>query len=577
MISPKKTDRLAVGLMAVLVVLCLAAVIFAPKLFSGKSTVSMQYEDVLFNTDAPFRLDIEMEPDEWQDMLDNALSEVYYPCTVTVGGETFRNVGIRPKGNTSLSTIARQSDCDRYSFKLEFDQYVDGQLCFGLDKLVLNNSLGDATDMKEAFAYDMFRFLGADASLYNYAEIYVNGEYWGVYLALEAAEESFMLRNYGVDYGFMYKPDFIGGGGMGSNGSGSNLNYSEASSEMEDFAAVWNCAVNDSSDTDHERVLAALKGIYAGENLERYMDVDNLLLYMVAHNFIVNDDSMSGSMAHNYYLYEKDGRLNMIPWDYNFAFGGHRSPTATQMVNEPIDDEWGSTNFFDTLLANEEYLARYHEIYRHLIDDYILGGGFDAFYARTVRNIDELVKNDPNALFTYDEHLHALEVFYDLVMLRAESVTKQLDGEIPSLSSERVGESSREPWASREQAETTVEADYELVDASAYTVSDMGRMSMGGGGRASREPEKTEEESADTAEASEEAAEASAEPAEKPDETTEKSTERRSRMPMPGGFSGEPSGEMRRVSSETVWLIVGSCAVFAAALFLVIKFKRHNV
>lgn len=574
MISPKKTDRLAVGLMAALVVLCLAAVIFAPKLFSGKSTVSMQYEDVLFNTDAPFRLDIVMEPDEWQDMLDNALSEVYYPCTVTVGGETYRNVGIRPKGNTSLSAIARQSDCDRYSFKLEFDQYVDGQLCFGLDKLVLNNSLGDATDMKEAFAYDMFRFLGADASLYNYAEIYVNGEYWGVYPALEAVEESFMLRNYGVDYGFMYKPDFIGGGGMGSNGSGSNLNYSEASSEMEDFAAVWNCAVNDSSDTDHERVLAALKGIYAGENLERYMDVDNLLLYMAAHNFIVNDDSMSGSMAHNYYLYEHNGRLNMIPWDYNFAFGGHGSTTATRMVNDPIDDEWGATNFFDTLLANEEYLARYHEIYRHLIDDYILGGGFDAFYARTVQNIDELVKNDPNALFTYEEHLHALEVFYDLVMLRAESVKKQLDGEIPSVSSERVGESSREPWASREVTESeAVEADYELVDASAYDVSDMGRMSMGGGGRASREPEQSE---TDTAEASAEAADEPAEPAEDTGETTDQSTEHRSRMPMPGG-SGEPSGEMHRVDTAKVWLILVSCAILGAALFLVVKFRRHNV
>ncbi len=576
MIAPKHTDRLAVGLMAALVVLCLAAVLLAPKLFSGGSTVSMQYEDVLFNTDAPFRLDIEMDADEWQDMLDNALSEVYYPCTVTVGGETFRNVGIRPKGNTSLSTIARRSDCDRYSFKLEFDQYVDGQLCFGLDKLVLNNSLGDATDMKEAFAYDMFRFLGADASLYNYAEIYVNGEYWGVYLALEAVEESFMLRNYGVDYGYMYKPDFLGSGGTGSA-----LNYSEASGELDNFTAVWNMAVNDSSTTDHERALAALKGIYAGEDLERYMDADNLLLYMAAHNFIVNDDSMSGSMAHNYYLYEQGGRLNMIPWDYNFAFGGHGSTTATRMVNDPIDDEWGATNFFDTLLANEEYLARYHEIYRHLIDDYILGGGFDEFYSRTRRNIDELVKNDPNALFTYEEHLHALDVFYDLVMLRAESVKRQLDGEIPSLTSERVGESSFEPWASREQTESdTAEADYELVDASAYSVSDMGRMSMGGGGRASREPEQSETESADTAESSAEAAEVSAEPeasGEADSASGEQSSERRSRMPMPGGFSGEPSGEMRRVSSGTVWLIVASCAVFAAALFLVIRFKRHNV
>ena len=91
---------------------------------------------------------------------------------------------------------------------------MDGQTCFGLDKLVLNNNYADATSMKEALIYDMYRYLGADASLYNYAKISDNGEYWGVYLAIEAVEDSFMLRNYGAQSGELYKPDSmnIGGG-----------------------------------------------------------------------------------------------------------------------------------------------------------------------------------------------------------------------------------------------------------------------------------------------------------------------------------------------------------------------------
>ena len=55
----------------------------------------------------------------------------------------------------------------------------------------------------------------ADGGLYQYASIFVNGEYWGVYLALEAVEESFALRNYGVDYGNFYKPDSMEMGGAG--------------------------------------------------------------------------------------------------------------------------------------------------------------------------------------------------------------------------------------------------------------------------------------------------------------------------------------------------------------------------
>ena len=55
--------------------------------------------------------------------------------------------------------------------------------------------------MKEAVVYDMYQYLDVDASLYNYAKICVNGDYRGMYPALEAVEDSFMLRNYGTEDG----------------------------------------------------------------------------------------------------------------------------------------------------------------------------------------------------------------------------------------------------------------------------------------------------------------------------------------------------------------------------------------
>ena len=164
-------------------------------------------------------IDILMDEDDWNNMLENAISEEYYSCNVVVNGKTFYSVGIRPKGNTSLSSIANDPDTDRYSFKLEFDHYIEGQTCYGLDKLILNNNYADATNMKEAIVYDMYQYLGVDASLYNYAKISVNGDYRGVYLALEAVEDSFMLRNYGTEDGNLYKPESMGiGGGVDGNG-----------------------------------------------------------------------------------------------------------------------------------------------------------------------------------------------------------------------------------------------------------------------------------------------------------------------------------------------------------------------
>ena len=536
MIAHKHATRLAALLMALAVCLCALAQGFAGGLAeaAGGTGVTMEYETKLFDTSEPISVNILIDEADWQSMLENATAEEYVSCDIEINGTRFSSVGIRPKGNTSLSSIASDPDTDRYSFKLEFDHYVDGQTCYGLDKLILNNNYADATSMKEALVYDMFAFLGADASLYNYARVSVNGEYWGLYLALEAVEESFLLRNYGVNYGQLYKPEGMnmGGGKAGGNGGfspddlpdmdgfdpdnlpnrgnfggegmpdagifspdgapdfgeapdgdgqsgeanlaagwggfsgmgsgGANLNYSD--DDLDSYSTIWEGEVTDSGKKDHQRVVAALRSISAGENLEQVMDIDNLLLYMAVHIFSVNEDSLSGSMAHNYYLYESNGALNLIPWDYNLAFGGMHGGDATSMVNSAIDDAFSSTDFFDTLMADDEYLLAYHECLSRLVSEYVNGGGLDAFYTRTRSLIDELVRDDPTAFYTYDEYDQAAQTLYDLVKLRAQSIEAQLDGSISSTDSGRSDSDA-------------------LIDASAYSLQTMGTMngSRGGG------------------------------------------------------------------------------------------------
>ncbi|MCF0228786.1 MAG: CotH kinase family protein, partial [Parasporobacterium sp.] len=218
MITNKHITKIIIAIAAAAVCLCLLAVMFSDKLTSamGGSNVRMEYESRLFDTEKIIEINIIMDPEDWQDMLDTAINEEYRSCDVEINGETICNVAIRPKGNTSLSSVYNDPDNDRYSFKMEFDRYVDGQTCYGLDKLILNNNYADATNIKEALMYDMFRYIGADASLYNFAKISVNGEYWGVYLALEAVEDSFILRNYGTEKGNLYKPDSMDMGDKGN-------------------------------------------------------------------------------------------------------------------------------------------------------------------------------------------------------------------------------------------------------------------------------------------------------------------------------------------------------------------------
>ena len=259
--------------------------------------------------------------------------------------------------------------------------------------------------------------------------------------------------------------DFGFGGGKGGfsmSGGGADLNYTD--DELDSYETIWEGEITDTTKAAHKRVVTALKNISEGNALEDYMDVDDLLRYMAVHVFSVNEDSLSGMMAHNYYLYEAGGKLNLIPWDYNLALGGMgRSNDATSVVNDAIDNAFSGTTFFDTLMENETYHSQYYAYLQQLVSEYIDGGSFDAFYTRVRSQIDALVESDPTAFYSYDGYLTAAETLYQVVKLRGQSIQGQLDGTIPST----------------EAAQRTSDA---LVDASVLDLSAMGYMNSGGGG-----------------------------------------------------------------------------------------------
>ena len=135
---------------------------------------------------------------------------------------------------------------------------------------------------------------------------------------------------------------------------------------------------------------------------------------------------------------------------------------ATSVVNEAIDNAFSGTKFFDTLMENETYHEQYYAYMTELVEEYINGGGFDEFYNRVRSQIDELVETDPTAFYTYEEYIEAVETLYEIVKLRGESISGQLDGTIPSTSAEQSGSDA-------------------LIDASHIDLEVMGSMDIGGG------------------------------------------------------------------------------------------------
>lgn len=179
------------------------------------SVSAVKYTSRIFDPARVHTIDIVM--DDWDSFIENCTDEEYAACSVVIDGETYRNVAIRAKGNTSLSSVKEYGN-NRYSFKIEFDHYDDALNYYGLDKLCLNNIIQDNTYMKDYLTYRLMYEFGVDAPLCSYTYITVNGEDWGLYLAVEGIEEAFLQRNYGRDYGQLYKPDSMKFGGAAEMG-----------------------------------------------------------------------------------------------------------------------------------------------------------------------------------------------------------------------------------------------------------------------------------------------------------------------------------------------------------------------
>ena len=137
---------------------------------SDSETKTADYETAVFGNDV-LDINITVSEDKWNEFLKNAGSKPYVQCDIEINGETYKDVGIKTKGNTSLQQLVNDDTTTRYSLKVNFDKYNEGQTCHGLDKLALNNIYADSTYLKEYMSYDLMKYMNVPSSLCTFAEI----------------------------------------------------------------------------------------------------------------------------------------------------------------------------------------------------------------------------------------------------------------------------------------------------------------------------------------------------------------------------------------------------------------------
>ncbi|MFI3277925.1 MAG: CotH kinase family protein [Rikenellaceae bacterium] len=349
--------------------------------------------DVVFEQDAVLNIYITISSSSWSAMWSDLSSNFRYidsssssytpmwaPCTVTFNNTDWYQVGVRFKGNSSLSQTYASGN-KKLSLKLDFDQYEDNypalknQRFYGFKQLNLNNNYEDESLMREKVGSDLFRKFGIASAQTSFCRVFINtgsnNVYYGVYTIVEEVDDTVIKEQFSDSSGNLYKPD----GDAASFKSGTYdtselyLKTNTSSPNYSDVLSLYNALHSSNRTTDT---------VAWREQLESVFNVEIFLKWLAANAAIQNWDTY-GVMTHNYYLYNNptDGLLTWIPWDNNEAFQNTQNNCIGVNQMGYVSTSWPLINY---LFDIPEYEEMYKGYLREFVDTVFVVSEMQALY-----------------------------------------------------------------------------------------------------------------------------------------------------------------------------------------------------
>jgi spore coat protein CotH len=304
----------------------------------GLRAAAQAPSDSLFNVDQVVTVNLTFQDAGFWNTLTNfytnGLGETLTAdVTITdgTGTQTLTTVEVDLKGNSSYNHPGNKK-----SFKIDLNDNISGQKFHGLSKLHFNNCFGDPTLMREKIFFDHCREEGVLVPRVQYANIYMNGSFWGFYALVEAVDKDFLDRWVDNTSGNLFKAgDNFGIGG----GAAADLKYygADQTAYADRYELKTNSTENNWSDlldlldtlnngTDSE-VQATLPARFAWNDLLKSLALDNLFGNLDAY---INS-------ARNYYIYHDSTTLqwNWIHWDGNESFGKYPAMGVNAITLQP--------------------------------------------------------------------------------------------------------------------------------------------------------------------------------------------------------------------------------------------------
>lgn len=345
------------------------------------------------------KIEIWFQQSNWDYMLDTAKqgSDSYTLSKwVKINGQQFDSAGVKYKGNSSYNPSNLKNP-----LHIELDHFVEKDYQ-GFKDIKLSNGFHEPSFVREVMLYSMFSQY-ADCGQANFAQVYINGEYFGVYSNVEAVTKTFLSEEYYSDENTFVFAD-NGGCDLRYKGQDTTLYYNPYTMKS-DFGFE-----------DLMHLCDSLKNNISG--IEKILDVDRTLWLHAYCNALVILDSYLGNSKHNYYLYEDhNGRFNPIIWDLNGGLGVFNKPDIgvsltvpqmqimTPMLHAP-DTMWPFVkNILDVPMYRRMYIAHMKTIMEENIDN----GNYMAFAQQLQDLIDTAVFSDTKKFSSYNDFHNNLD------------------------------------------------------------------------------------------------------------------------------------------------------------------------
>lgn len=337
---------------------------------------------------------------------------------VEIDGQNFKDVGVRYKGNSSYFNVRKYGET-KLPFNLKSNQVNPKQ--YFPDKtetIKLSNIFRDPSFLREVLSYEIARkYMPAPRA--NFAKLFINGSYMGLYNSTESVEDDFLEDYFGEKSGILVKCDPEEWGREIKQGcpEGDKASLMYLGEDPDCYRGFYEMK-SDSGWSELIRLTRILN--QEPERIEEILDVD-MALWMLAYNMVLlNLDSYTGRLSHNYYLYQrKNGQFVPLIWDLNLSLGGFRfadtgkalSLAEMQQLSPFIyyKDKDPKRPLITQLLTNPLYRKIYIGHVRTITEENFANGEYLKRAKEIQARIEEEVKKDANKLYSYEDFQRNLD------------------------------------------------------------------------------------------------------------------------------------------------------------------------